>query len=144
KDSVPYRLTKNAETRALKAADGVVTLTQKIWDVIKDWDSLRGRNVPHAVVPCCADFEVFRFDAAEREQRRAELGVADRFVIVYSGGIDGWYLTEEMCDFFVALRKQKPTAYFLWLTPGNRERILKLMCESGISNQDFTAISALA
>ena len=143
KDSLPYRLTKNAERRALTAADGVVTLTQKIWDVTKDWDSLRGRVVPHAVVPCCADLEVFRFDAQQRSARRAEIGVADRFVIVYSGGIDGWYLTEEMCDFFVAMRKQKSNAFFLWLTTGNRERITQLMSERGISKGDFAIVSAL-
>jgi len=144
KDSVAYRLTKDAETRALKAADGVVTLTQKIWDVIKDWDSLRNRNVPHAVVPCCADLELFRFDEAARASRRRELGAENRFVVIYSGSIDGWYLTEEMCDFFVTLREQKPNAFFLWLTPGNRERITKLMNERGISNKDFRIVSTLA
>lgn len=142
KDSLRYRLTKNAETQGLKAADGVVTLTQKIWDVIKDWDSLRGRNVPHAIVPCCADLEVFRFDDAERAERRKELDVEGRFVLVYSGSIDGWYLTEEMCDFFVTLRAQKPNAFFLWLTPGSRERITKLMTDRGISKQDFHIASA--
>jgi len=143
KDSVPYRLTKNAERRALTAADGVVTLTQTIWDVIKNWDSLRDRNVPHAVVPCCADLELFRFDDAVRAQRRRELGIEDRFVIVYSGSIDGWYLTEEMCDFFVTLRAQNPTAFFLWLTNGNRERIKKLMTDRSVSTDDFQIISVL-
>jgi glycosyltransferase involved in cell wall biosynthesis len=143
KDSLPYRLTKTTETRGLKAADGVVTLTQKIWDVIKDWDSLRDRNVPHAVVPCCADLELFHFDAHARAERRKELGVEDRFVVVYSGSIDGWYLTEEMCDYFVALRAQKPNAFFLWLTPGNRERITKLMTDRGISKECFQIVSAL-
>jgi glycosyltransferase involved in cell wall biosynthesis len=143
KDSVPYRLTKNAERRALTGTDGVVTLTQKIWDVIKDWDSLRNRNLPHAVVPCCADLELFRFDAAARAARRRELGIEDRFVLVYSGSIDGWYLTEEMCDFFVTLRNQKPNAFFLWLTTGNRERIRRLMADRGFSKDDFQIISAL-
>jgi glycosyltransferase involved in cell wall biosynthesis len=143
KDSVPYRLTKNTETNGLKAADGVVTLTQKIWDVIKDWDSLRDRHVPHAVVPCCADLEVFRFDSAARSERRKELGVEDRFVLVYSGSIDGWYLTEEMCDFFVTLRAQKPHAFFLWLTTGNPERITKLMNDRGVSQDDFRIVAAL-
>ena len=143
KDSIPYRLTKNTETSGLKAADGVVTLTQKIWDVIKDWDSLRDRHVPHAVVPCCADLEVFRFDSAARSERRKELGVEDRFVLVYSGSIDGWYLTEEMCDFFVTLRAQKPNAFFLWLTTGNPERITKLMNDRGVSQDDFRIVAAL-
>jgi glycosyltransferase involved in cell wall biosynthesis len=143
KDSVPYRLTKNAERRALTDADGVVTLTQRIWDVIKDWDSLRDRNVPHAVVPCCADLDLFRFDANMRKDRRNELGIADRFVVVYSGSIDGWYLTEQMCDFFVTLRNQKRNAFFLWLTNGNRDRIKKLMTDRGVSKDDFHVISAL-
>jgi glycosyltransferase involved in cell wall biosynthesis len=143
KDSVPYKLTKDAERRALTAADGVVTLTQKIWDVIKDWDSLRDRNVPHAVVPCCADLDLFRFDAGARAQRRTELGIADRFVVVYSGSIDGWYLTEEMCDFFATLRTQKRNAFFLWLTNGNRERIQKLMTDRGVLKEEFGIVSAL-
>jgi glycosyltransferase involved in cell wall biosynthesis len=143
KDSIPYRLTKNAERRALAAADGVVTLTQKIWQVIKDWDSLRARNVPHAVVPCCADLDLFRFDADARAQRRNELGIADSFVVVYSGSIDGWYLTEEMCDFFATLRAQKPHAFFLWLTHGNRERIQKLMADRGVAKEEFAIVSAL-
>jgi glycosyltransferase involved in cell wall biosynthesis len=145
KDSLAYRLTKDAETRAFTAADGIVTLTQKIWEVVKDWDSVRDREVPHAVVPCCADLELFRFDEAARQSRRGELGIENRFVVIYSGSIDGWYLTEEMCDFFVTLREQKPNAFFLWLTPGNRERITKLMNERGMSdNDDFRIVSALA
>jgi glycosyltransferase involved in cell wall biosynthesis len=143
RDSLAYRITKNAERRALQAADGVVTLTEKIWDVIMDWDSLRGRAVPHAVVPCCADLEIFRFDAAARALRRTELGIADRFVVVYSGSIDGWYLTEEMCDFFVTLRKRTPKAFFFCLTPGNRERITTLMNERGVLSEDFKILSAL-
>src|ERR1043165_7359834 len=144
KDSVPYRLTKNAERRALTAADGVVTLTQRIWEVIKDWDSLRDRNVPHAVVPCCADLEVFRFDASARGQRRGELGLADRFVIVYSGSIDGWYLTEEMADFFVKLRQREPRSHLLWLTTGSHERIRDLMRARGLANRDYTVHTATA
>ena len=144
KDSVPYRLTKHAERRALAAADGVVTLTNKIWEVIKNWDSLRDRNVPHAVVPCCADLEVFRFDASARGQRREELGLADRFVIVYSGSIDGWYLTEEMADFFVKLRQREPRSHLLWLTTGSHERIRDLMRARGLANRDYTVHTATA
>lgn len=144
KDSVPYRLTKDAERRALAAADGVVTLTNRIWEVIKNWDSLRDRNVPHAVVPCCADLEVFRFDGSARAQRREELGLADRFVIVYSGSIDGWYLTEEMADFFVKLRQREPRSHLLWLTTGSHERIRDLMRARGLANQDYTVHTATA
>ena len=101
KDSVRYQLTKGAERRALTAADGVVTLTERIWPTISEWGALRNRKVAHEVVPCCADLAIFRFDEAARNRVRLELGLNDQFVIVYSGSIDGWYLTEEMADFFV-------------------------------------------
>src|ERR1700686_888953 len=58
KDSLPYRITKAVEGRALAAADGVVTLTERIWPVIKQWDGLRNHDVAHEVVPCCAALEL--------------------------------------------------------------------------------------
>src|SRR6185295_14360573 len=100
KESTPYRVTKAMERRALAASDAVVTLTETIWSIIKEWDGLRGRDVIHEVVPCCADLDLFSFSPADRERRRHELRLEARFVLVYSGSIDGWYLTENMADFF--------------------------------------------
>lgn len=142
KDSLPYRITKSAERRAFAAADGVVTLTEKIWPIIKEWDGLRDREVVHEVVPCCADLGLFKFDENERERRRSELGLGDRFVIVYSGSIDGWYLTDKMADFFATVLKQKPHAYFLWLSPSRHDRIEALMHERGISKDSYAIVAS--
>jgi glycosyltransferase involved in cell wall biosynthesis len=137
KDSVPYRITKNVERRSLYAADGIVTLTEKIWPIMSEWDPLRNRNVPHEVVPCCADLNRFKFDQAERNFRRDDLKLNDRFVLAYSGSIDGWYLTEEMVDFFAVLKRQIPQAYFLWLTPSRHERVRAIMNSRGIGESDY-------
>jgi glycosyltransferase involved in cell wall biosynthesis len=142
KDSLPYRITKSAERRALAAADGIVTLTERIWPLMKEWPVLQNREVIHEVVPCCADLELFRFNEDERKRRRSELGFGDRFVIVYSGSIDGWYLTEEMAEFFIAVQRQKPDAHFLWLTPSKHDRIRELMRARGASDQQYTVIAA--
>ena len=37
KDSLAYRITKRAERQALRSADGIVTLTERIWPTIKVW-----------------------------------------------------------------------------------------------------------
>lgn len=140
--SIPHRLTKRMEDRALAAADGVVTLTDRIWPIIKEWKSLRGRDVFHEVVPCCTDLELFKFRAEDRDRRRKEMGVGDRFILVYSGSIDGWYLTEAMADFFVEFLKRKPDAHFLWLTTGRNERIRSLMQDRDIAPMNFTVIGA--
>lgn len=142
-DSLPYRLTKSAERRALRAADGVVTLTERIWPIISSWDSLRNRNVIHEVVPCCADLDLFRFDQTARDLRRAQLGIDNRFVLVYSGSIDGWYLTKEMADFFSVLRRRNARAHMLWLTPTRHERIHSLMRQRAISESDYSVIAAV-
>jgi glycosyltransferase involved in cell wall biosynthesis len=136
--SVPYRLTKKIERRAFAAADGIVTLTEKIWPIIKTWDGLRNRDVAHEVVPCCADLELFKFSLEDRARRRGELGLQDRFVVVYSGSIDGWYLTEQMADFFAQLLTCHPDAHFLWLTPAKHERIRNLMEQRQISRDSYT------
>ncbi len=142
KDSLPYRITKAVEGRALAAADGVVTLTEKIWPVMNRWDSLRNHRMAHEVVPCCADLELFCFSPDDRLRRRVELGLQDRFVIVYSGSIDGWYLTESMADFFVTMRKQRHSAHFLWLTPTRHERIHELMSKRGVGASDYTVLAS--
>jgi glycosyltransferase involved in cell wall biosynthesis len=142
KDSLPYRITKSAERRALAAADGIVTLTERIWPIMREWPVLQNREVIHEVVPCCADLERFRFDEDERRRVRSELGFGNRFVIVYSGSIDGWYLTEEMADLFVTIKKQKPEALFLWLTPAKHDRIHALMRARGSSDEQYRVIAA--
>jgi glycosyltransferase involved in cell wall biosynthesis len=142
KGSLPYRITKAEEGRGLAAADGVVTLTEKIWPLINQWNSLQNRDVAHEVVPCCADLELFSFSQEQRERRRAELRVQDRFVVVYSGSIDGWYLTEAMADFFVTMRKSTANAHLLWLTPTRHERLLHLMEARGLGATDYTVLAS--
>jgi glycosyltransferase involved in cell wall biosynthesis len=136
-ESIAYRLTKAMERRALAASDGVVTLTEKIWPVISGWDGLRDRKFEHSVIPCCIDLDSFSFNAADRERRRRELNLDDRFTLVYSGSIGGWYLSDKMADFFVKLLKHTSNAYFLWLTPGDPQQIMTLMNERGIRTTQY-------
>jgi glycosyltransferase involved in cell wall biosynthesis len=138
KGNAPYRLTKAMESRALQASDGIVTLTEKIWPEIKDWPGLRNRDVIHEVVPCCTDLDRFRFLQSERDRVRAELGLQDRFVLVYSGSIGGWYLTDKAADFFVGLLKRQANGHFLWLTGGDKALIEKLMSDRGVNLNQFT------
>ena len=142
--SVPYRLTKTTERRIFAATDAVVTLTERIWPIIKDWDGLRGRDVHHTVVPCCVDLSLFKFSDEERARRRAELGLRDKFTIVYSGSLDGWYLTEQMADFFANFARRRPDAHLLWLTNGSHERVKELMNSRTIAADHFSVTSVPA
>src|SRR5690242_9211373 len=133
-----FRVTKAAERRIFAATDAVVTLTERIWPIIKEWDGLKGREVEHAVVPCCVDLSLFRADDVTRAKLRAELGLGERLTLVYSGSLDGWYLTEAMADFFAAIVRRQADAHLLWLTVGSRERVQQLMIARGINEQNFS------
>ncbi|HVG28815.1 MAG TPA: glycosyltransferase [Pyrinomonadaceae bacterium] len=137
-----YRLTKRMERRFFAAADGVVTLTDAIWEIIKDWEGLRGRAVAHETIPCCADLARFHFDPAPRARVRGELGLAGSFVVVYSGSLGGWYLNEEMADFFAALAAERPDAHALWLTPSGHDQVRSLMSARGMGGDKFTVRAA--
>ena len=136
--SAAYRLTKAMERRALRASDGVVTLTARIWPLISDWDGLRSRDIIHKVVPCCANLERFSFNEEDRDRRRAELNLSNRLVLTYSGTIGSWYWTAEMIDFFVELIKTHPDAHFLWLTKGDRNYIDNLMGQRKVPAENYT------
>jgi len=133
-----YRVTKATERRIFAAADGIITLTERIWPIIKEWEGLKGRAVPHAVIPCCVDLSLFTFDGAQRARFRTELNLKDRLTMVYSGSLDGWYLTEEMADFFAGFMKSRDDAHLLWLTTGSHERVRQLMSARGISEDHFS------
>jgi len=138
---IPYRLTKATERRILAAADAVVTLTERIWPIISEWEGLRGRSVHHEVIPCCVDLSLFKFSDEERTRRRAELSLGDRFTMVYSGSLDGWYLTEKMADFFASFLQRRPDAHLLWLTTGSHDRVRELMRNRNVENGNFSVLS---
>jgi len=133
-----YRVTKATERRIFAAADGIVTLTERIWPIIKEWDGLRGRDVHHEVIPCCVDLSLFQFHEKHRAKLREELGLKQHFTFVYSGSLDGWYLTEEMAEFFARVVRKQNDAHLLWLTRGSQDRVLELMSARGIDRERFS------
>jgi glycosyltransferase involved in cell wall biosynthesis len=135
---VPYRMTKAMERRILAATDGIVTLTERIWPIIREWKGLRGRAVHHEVIPCCVDLSLFQFSDEERARRRSELGLGDRLTMVYSGSLDGWYLTEQMADFFASFLRHNPEAHLMWLTTGSHDRVRELMRARDVGADNFS------
>jgi glycosyltransferase involved in cell wall biosynthesis len=144
KGNLPYRITKSMEVKILAAADAIVTLTERIWPIISEWEGLRGRTPHHEVIPCCVDLARFRFREEDRARRRAELGLEDQFTIVYSGSLDGWYLTDTMADFFASVVRRNPKAHMLWLTTGSHDRVRELMRGRNISKENFSVLSVAA
>jgi glycosyltransferase involved in cell wall biosynthesis len=120
-----YRLTKAAERWLLRDADGVVFLTETV---------LRGAGNPSGVVeviPCCVDID--RFASATR----ADLGVADRVVYVYTGALGGYYLIDEM----VQLIRTDPRAFALILTQSAPGPVTAALERAGFTPADYRVLA---
>jgi glycosyltransferase involved in cell wall biosynthesis len=135
---LPFRVAKLAERRLLDSADGFVVLTEKAREVLFGGRETDGRGRPVEVIPCCVDLRRFRAaSAADRDDVREELGLSGRRVVSYVGALGGWYLTEEMADFFAAARAQDPSTFALILTQSPPELIEPLLRARGLSDEHF-------
>ncbi|HEY3402709.1 MAG TPA: glycosyltransferase [Ohtaekwangia sp.] len=112
-----YRFFKRKEREMIRNADEVITLTESAREEISGW------QIPAAVsvIPCCVDLDLFdaeRISETQRHKIRAELNIAETdFVLLYLGSLGTWYLYDEMVVFFRLLKKYRPDAKFLFLTP---------------------------
>jgi glycosyltransferase involved in cell wall biosynthesis len=133
-DGFLFRGLKRVERRLLTAADGFVVLTEKAQKILFTDDELR----PVQVIPCCVDLEKFvPSSGIDRDALRAELGIGDRVVMVYSGGLGGWYLSDAMADLFAEAHQQDPRSFALILTQSDPAGFTGSLRARGFSASDF-------
>lgn len=113
---------------SLASADAVLSVSSGM----VDW--LRGEGVPDdrlSCVPCCVPG--LRFSAADRAAVRAELGLDDRLVLVYSGTLASYqHIADGLLPFVAAARRSSPRAHLLCLT-NEPERFRELAARAGLS-----------
>ncbi|HMB29812.1 MAG TPA: glycosyltransferase, partial [Blastocatellia bacterium] len=130
-----YRLTKTAEKKLLKAADGFVVLTEKARKILFP----RGRDgKPVEVIPCCVDAERFRrFDEESRDGLRRKLNLEGRLAIIYLGALGGWYLTDEMAELMALAHHEDASTFSMVLTQSPPEKIIERLNALGVAQSDF-------
>lgn len=95
--SVRFRLASYLESRALRAADGIVTLTRR---VAPEMQRRAGEDLPSAVIPCAVDLDHFRFRPEARARIRESLGIEEsECLFVHSGSIGTWYSLRDEASF---------------------------------------------
>lgn len=138
RSSFSCKLTGFFEKKFLASADHIVVLSRKIKDfLLKGYYAKACSEI--TVIPCCVDLSRFLPDKAARSRIREELGLGDRFVMLYSGSFGTWYMLEEMLDFFITLKDTMSNLHFLILTPEiNKPLILEACARKNISLDDVT------
>jgi len=141
RNSFEYKAIKLLERACLKAADCVVVLTHKVKGMLENSSPLQGCNTSIEVIPCCVDTEKFTINEEYRQRRRRELGWTGKTVLVYAGSLGGWYLAEQMVDFFAVGLRKHLNLNFLVLTHSNHRLIADIFQAKGISADSYTILT---
>jgi glycosyltransferase involved in cell wall biosynthesis len=136
-DRLEYKILKRYEARAFRRSEGVVVLTHALrqWLLGSGW---LGPNTRIETIPCCVDFERFRFDPLARARVRRELGLKDHIVLVYSGSLGGLYREADLARFAGILKRRTTRPFaFLVLTPSSAKNLVQGLHAAGIRDEEI-------
>jgi hypothetical protein len=142
--ALEHRYYEREERRILLESDAVICVSGKLREVMVDRFSLTPAQADKVhVIPTLASRKEFHFDPGKRDRTRAELGLQDRFVVVYSGNLRArWQAPEKLVEAFVAIRRVRPAAFFLVLAPEADHRHLEpLLRRAALSGGDYRVLS---
>jgi len=129
-----YKVYKKKEKSYLKEAEHIIVLTNK-----GKKELINVFNVPVdkiSVIPCSADLGHFDFNRINEQDKiklREELSIdGSTKLLTYLGSLGGWYLTDEMLDFFKVLQQRISDIVFLFVTLHHEEEVLQKVRAKGI------------
>ena len=139
-----YRYFKRLESRLLRGADHIVSLTEAGKAQLLTRPELAVAPPPITVIPCCVDFSHFALaDATTRQAARDRLGLeADDPLLAYLGSLGSWYMLDEMLDFFTVYASRQPKARFLFVTADPPEPIRAAALARGVDPEQLIIVAA--
>jgi hypothetical protein len=139
-----YRYLKRVESKLLKGADHIISLTAEGKRLMLTWPELKNADSSITVIPCCVDFDHFPLaETGRRASARQALGIAlDVQVVAYLGSLGTWYMRDEMLDFFRTYLKRHPRAVFLFITHDEEGPIKAAAAARGVSEDRIVAREA--
>jgi glycosyltransferase involved in cell wall biosynthesis len=134
-----YRATKRVERRLFGLADAVTVLTNAMRRYLRErYEYAREIRAPIAVVPTCADLDLFSPAASPEPRLAAELAGAR--VLAYVGSLGAWYMEREMVAFYLAWRRAAAPrpARFLVVTQSDPAALAAALREAGAGGELVT------
>lgn len=140
-----YNYFKKKEKDFFANADYTISLTHAGEKEIHSWKGLE--KIPVAVIPCCADFEIFSPEKINLQllgELKKKFSIAENdFVLSYLGSVSTWYRLEEMFRFFQFIQKKKENAKFLFITNDSKNVILSAAERCGVEKENVIITSAV-
>ncbi len=139
-----YHFFKNKELEFANEAAATVSLTHAGKREIQNWKIDAAQKEKIFVIPCSADFELFKIPSEEqRHEARARLNWNEsNFVLTYLGSLGTWYLLNEMLDFFKVLKEKIPASKLYIISGDSPQLVFDAANSKGISSEDIVVESA--
>ena len=144
KNSPQFRAVQAIERAGLKHSDQIIVLTRRLRDSLVERQLAIANQIE--VIPCCVEFARFQYsenngDGSSNEPRSENLlresKPIERFEVVSAGSVTGLYLLKEMGLFFLALKAQRPDAFFRILTMSPVKDAAATLVGIGLDQKDF-------
>ncbi len=128
------RLYKRIEDRVVRESDVLLCVS----NAFKEYLQTTYQVEAITVIPTYVDTTRFKFSQALRDVCRKQLGISDRTVLVYSGGVAYWQKIDKVIQLYVRLRKQIDNLFMLFLSsdPSAVQEMIRRQIQPG----DFQAI----
>ncbi len=130
-----YKLYKKKEKKYLQQSAHIISLTQKGKEEL-----VNAYNVPAdkvSVIPCCADlthFDYMKINDEQKKHVKKSLNITDdNKILSYLGSLGGWYMTDEMLDFFSTMKNKLSGIIFLFITLDSKDYIINKAESKGIN-----------
>ncbi len=139
-----YRVWKANERALVRGAAHIVTLTAAAREEIRSWPNFTGISI--SVIPCCADFALFRpAEPGQRQAMREQLGIAqDALVLAHLGSLGTVYLTVELLRLFAKIAAREPLSRLLLIGNHDRSELLSTARDHGIALEPEMLVVTLA
>lgn len=126
------------ERHVAQSADAVICVSEAMSRVVQCRWGVSASKL--SVVPCCTDARAGIKATEARDVLRRQLGLNDRFVVLYSGSVAPWQMPEESIGLFKRMRALRAETHLLVLTT-QPKRFYALLERAGVQSEHSTVLS---
>ncbi|MGA1867630.1 MAG: glycosyltransferase [bacterium] len=115
KDKLKFFFIKGIEKLFLPMADTLVVQSNGMAKYLRKNFNIYQK--PIYKIPCCVDYDLFRFNEIGRKKERKKLGLTGRFVVIHIGSGASWRAKNNIVKVFQAIKSKKENAFLLIVSP---------------------------
>ncbi len=131
-NSTTHRVFKFLERQMYTRADGIIALSHRAKDIIKNIPQVIRKNTPVIVVPSCVDLQ--RFQPANLPPMKAENGLR----LIYVGSVGRRYWLDKIGKFVAVIRQEMENVHLQVLTRMEKSVVASMLVSGGLPESHWS------